>query len=198
MGLTDHNARHLARLIPERQIQTIMELGSQQAYISEEWNGQYASEWYWKHNISKYHSIDRNGENGAMRLDLAKPIEEQLDIDQEAFFPQYDLVTDFGTSEHVKNYYICWLNKFNLCKVGGIIYSENPATGNWPGHGKHYITDEFYHDLAQIAPIEVIETGLHPAMQNTTDGWNVWGIIQKTGKEFPSAYKFKKLAIFTQ
>ncbi len=106
MGLTDHNARHLARLIPERQIQTIMELGSQQAYISEEWNGQYASEWYWKHNISKYHSIDRNGENGAMRLDLAKPIEEQLDIDQEAFFPQYDLVTDFGTSEHVKNYYI--------------------------------------------------------------------------------------------
>jgi hypothetical protein len=112
---------------------------------------------------------------------------------------------DAGTSEHVgtngkhdiKAIYNCWKNKHNLVKVGGFIVSENPKTGNWPGHGFNYYTTDFYKLLAGFGDYSLIDLGEHPAMGNTTDGWNVYCVMQKTKEEFISLEKFKKCGILT-
>jgi hypothetical protein len=106
---------------------------------------------------------------------------------------QVDIVTDFGTSEHVSNYYNCWLNKHNGCKVGGLIISENPKVNNWHGHGFHYLTKEFYTELCKVAGYELIEVGEHAAMGNVTDGWNVYGVLRKVSDVFPSQSEFYAL-----
>ena len=135
-----------------------------------------------------FKQIDLNGENGSSVIDLSKPME----INE-----QYDLVTDFGTSEHVeKSLYNCWANKFNLCKTGGFILSENPKTGNWKGHGFHYYTLEFYEKLAEVCPsLELLFVGETPAHGNSIDGWNVYCLFRKVGESWISAEQFKTLDI---
>jgi hypothetical protein len=137
---------------------------------------------------------------------------------------EYDLVTDWGCGEHivqaeeykpvsfhgghinsmyplgVKNieegYYNCWLNKFNLCKNGGVIISENPKSGSWPSHGYSYLTMFFYIGLCEIADLEIIELGENAASGNNVDGWNIHCILLKTGNTFPSFEQFSELQIY--
>lgn len=173
MGLTNFNEDHLKGLIPRHGIKSVIELGAQNIYTNA-MNGRWASEWYKTQGITTYACIDVNEANGAIYHDLSTPVSDDL--------PEYDLVTDFGTSEHVAGLYGCWSNKFELCRVGGLIYSENPMTGNWPGHGRHYLESTFYPALARLTGLELRGHGTHAAMHNYTDGWNVWGILLKTPK----------------
>ena len=60
-------------------------------------------------------------------VDLREPIDE-------AYHNAFDVVTDFGTTEHVDgNYYQARKNIHDACKVGGIMIHENPMTGHWIG-----------------------------------------------------------------
>lgn len=71
---------------------------------------------------------------------------------------------------------------------------ENPKTGNWPGHGAHYFTREFYYGLRDLMGYELIESGQHPAMGNDTDGWNIYAVLRKTeNKEFITEAEFNTL-----
>ena len=65
--------------------------------------------------------LDITGENGSMTLNLST----ELIIDK-----QYDLITNFGTSEHVANQFTCWKNIHSFCKLGGYVISEIPETGS--------------------------------------------------------------------
>jgi hypothetical protein len=198
MGLTNFSTQLLERhidAVPVSKIwqrKTVTELGSQNLYHSDYPSAPYAKMWYEERGFL-YECIDLNGENNALRYDLSQP-----------FAPPDDkrgLITDFGTSEHVGNgkhepkaFYNCWLNKHNLCAVGGLIVSENPKTGNWPKHGFNYYTEEFYHGLAKANGYEILEIGEHPAMWNTTDGWNIYCVLKKTSDQpFMKFTEFKKL-----
>lgn len=194
MGVTGFSLGILNGLIASRNIKSVIEFGAQNNYADHPRNP-YMREFYEAKGIH-YESIDLNGEAGAWKQDLSKKIFMEE-------WNQADMVTDFGTSEHIsagnifdwEKIHNCWENKFNLCKVGGIIYSDNPKTGNWPGHGAFYYTKEFYIDLVLMAGCRIISLGDHPAMGNTLDGWEIYCILEKISEEFPTLEQFKTLSL---
>jgi len=216
MGVTAFDIELLEKAISfSKNIESVCELGSQNLYISNEEKPPFASIWYEKKNI-RYACIDLAGDNNSIRLDLANPIEVER---------QFDLVTDFGTSEHVvqmegfesisfheghinsiypkgniksieEGYYNCWKNKHNLLNIGGLMINVNPKTGHWPGHGYTYLTDDFYLGLCKIAGYQIQEVGQNCAMGNCETGINIYSILKKTSELFPSFEEFKKLPLF--
>lgn len=188
MGITQFSISLLEPYIKEGT--EVIELGAQNLYGDYKY-GAYAHEWYVDLKQAKYECIDLNEENNSIPIDLRKTFKIEK---------QYDVVTDFGTSEHVGSkpldwtaIYNCWKSKHDLCKDGGVIISENPKTGNWEGHGFNYYTVDFYNKLAELMEYEILTIGEHPAMNNTINGWNVYCVLRKSSKPFIKKSVFKKL-----
>ncbi|HYG49276.1 MAG TPA: hypothetical protein VD905_00160, partial [Flavobacteriales bacterium] len=171
----------------------------------------YANEYYNAKGL-KYACIDLNEENHAFKIDLSKPFTGKIHLnDGSAYSPEgenemlFDLITDYGTSEHVgkdgkhniEAYYNCWKTKYDLLKVGGVMISENPKTGNWPGHGFNYVDKNFYLRLCGFLGFDLITLEEHPAMGNTTDGWNVVCVFVKRRPDFITLEEFKTLGVKT-
>jgi hypothetical protein len=192
MGITDFSLLILNKYLKAND--KVLELGAQNLYASEFEGSPYA-DLYYKRKQCEYTCLDLNEENNALNLDLAT----KLSLDK------YNVVTDFGTSEHVgingkhdaKAFYNCWLNKHNACEIGGLIISENPKTSNWPEHGFNYVTENFYRQLAYSNGYEILEIGEHPAMNNTENGWNIYCVLRKTQDKFMTLTNFKKLEFYT-
>ncbi len=161
-------------------ITSVIELGSQNFYQNYKniIYGCYANEYYKIKKCTLYNCIDINGENNACKYDLSKIIE---------ITNTYDLVTDFGTSEHVsstntydlESLYNCNLNKYNLCNINGLIIGSNPKTNHWKNHGHFYFTQDFYKNLAIKTNMEIILLEESPAMQNYIDGMEIRYILKK-------------------
>jgi len=99
-----------------------------------------------KHHVS----IDITGLDGSMQLDLNS--ETIPDIGE------FDLVTNFGTTEHIEpNQFEPFLHIHNLCKIKGIMIHEVPVFGHWPGHCKYYYDEAFFQHLAKINNYEILE-----------------------------------------
>lgn len=177
MGVTKHTFDLINRYAKPGD--TMLELGSQNIYFGDHY-GRFAKDMFEAMGI-KHTSVDLNGEGGCLVKDLTKPLE----------LGEFDIITNAGTSEHTNDLYACYKNMWDACKEGGYIISENPKTGNWPGHGNYYLTVGFYLGMCG----ELMEYGEHPAMGNTTDGWNVYGVIKKQG-EFMSREDFETLEYF--
>ena len=86
-------------------------------------------------------SIDRNGMDGAIVLDLAKPIK--------LWRGKFDLVTNYGTSEHVQNQKACFDNINNFCKAGGAMVHAVPFKGTYKTHCNFHYDTEFFVELAK-------------------------------------------------
>lgn len=183
MGVTTQNIKLIERVLKTQTIKSVCELGAQYDYRDEHIrrSGSNASFTYpyfadyWKNHAMKYICIDLNGENDALEWDLAEPVKTNL---------QFDLVTDFGTCEHISDIYQCFLNIHNLTKVGGTIIHINPKSDNWPVHGYHFFSIKYWNDFAKAADYEVLAIGEEAAMQNVTDGWEVYVILRKVRDEF--------------
>lgn len=213
MGYTTFTKKLILTATTKTTVQSILDLGSCNDYDIGGDKPPFISKWYESIGI-RYACIDLAGDNGAMKLDLSGPI----------VTPQrWDLVVDAGTSEHVvvmkghhsvafheghinsiyptevedieSGYYNCWLNKFNLCRMGGVIVSENPKTEHWKDHGYTYIDQSFYDLLSVMANLEIIELGEHGAMGNWETGVNIYSILKKTGSRFPSPKQFKNFPL---
>ena len=187
MGVTSTSIQLIERALKIVTVKNVMELGAQNLYDKAyPLPLPYASELYLGKGI-EYSCIDLNGENGAMKMDLEKK-----------YLPdkQFDLVTDFGTGEHVRNAYNVMKIIHDLAKPGGILIRQNPKTGNWNEHGFWYITQEFYRQLARAQGYQIIELGEDAAMGNTTDGWNVYCICKKVnGNPFITKKLFKTIPV---
>jgi SAM-dependent methyltransferase len=85
-------------------------------------------------------SIDINGKNGALPLNLDNPVPDRL-------INKFDVVTNYGTVEHVDNQYEAFRNIHRLCKNGGLIIHVFPVFGSWPKHCKYYYNEEFAYSL---------------------------------------------------
>lgn len=210
MGITDFSVSLLNKIFEKYpNIKTVAELGDQNLYTVGVNYGKYANIFYEDKGL-EYICLDANGGNNALKVDLSKLFQLTNDPLPE-LHPEYndkkqfDLVTDFGVSEHIKingqfdweGIYNCWLNKHNLLKVGGITISENPKTKNWNRHGYNYYTEEFYKELVSFADYEIIELGEVCAMGNCTDGKNIYAIMQKKSEKFATFEEFKTLDIRT-
>jgi len=157
----------------------MMELGSQQAYQfhhAEVPEGAPAKP-AWERLGVRHVSVDLNGEFGAQRLDLSRPIEKA------EWDGAFDVVTDFGTSEHVGRslgaLYHCRANCHRWCRPGGLMFFVNPKTGHWPDHGYHYFTVEHYEQLARACLYHIVQVYEHPTLGNMVDGWQVNAVLQK-------------------
>jgi hypothetical protein len=95
-------------------------------------------------------SIDITGLDDSLSFDLNN--EKIPDIGT------FDLVTNFGTTEHIEpNQYEPFLHIHNLCKIDGIMLHEVPVKGGWDGHCKFYYDDNFFIKLASENNYEILE-----------------------------------------
>lgn len=97
-------------------------------------------------------SIDMNGLNGALPLDLRRPID----------LGTFDMITNFGTTEHVSvNDYAgqvaCWKNLLDSMHIGSVLVSITPKPHalKWARHGRWYPTIEFFNNLAELNGLDV-------------------------------------------
>lgn len=96
-----------------------------------------AERWYAGLGCGRYVSIDGNG-RGTITADLNHP----LDLAE-----TFDLVTDFGTGEHVFDQAQVWRTAHTLTSPGGFIVFDRPAQG-YKGHC-FYLADEcLFRDIA--------------------------------------------------
>ena len=103
-------------------------------------------------------SIDWNGQDGALKFDLRRPIKGK----------PFDMVTNIGTTEHVNCQTSVWRNIHNLTKVDGVIASLTPMEGDWWWHGEYYPRFEFFEQFAELNgyEIEVLQVGLEFPYRN--------------------------------
>ncbi len=97
---------------------------------------------YFIARVVDHTSIDRNGKDGALIYDLSKPI-----IFKKAHI--FDIVTNFGTSEHVENQEECFNNIDRLCRVGGAMVHAVPLKGYYKDHSPVHYTKDFFEKLAE-------------------------------------------------
>ena len=92
----------------------------------------------------KHVSLDLTGKDRSLALDLTRPIPPA------SIGGPFEVVTDFGTSEHVDDQYACYRNIHNLCRVGGLMIHELPHIGYWLGHCRFYYDYDFFLALAHL------------------------------------------------
>lgn len=132
-------------------------------------------------------SIDINGEDGALKINLQKEIKDQ------SFIEAFDVITNFGTTEHVKQQYICWLNIHNLVKQNGLFIHLLPRTKHWSGHGFHKYNLDFFTKLSNSCNYELLENFIRKDQKNR----DLIGCVIRKRKEskFISKNTFKELGI---
>jgi hypothetical protein len=155
----------------------MMELGNQQMYCIPNIPEASAAKSWFERMGAKHTSIDMNGQLGALQLDLSVPIERP------EWDSAFDVVSDFGTSEHVGKtltaLYNCRANCHRWCRPGGLMLFNNPKTGHWPQHGYHYFTLAHYEKLAAACNYRVVQLWEHPTLGNAIDGWQTFAVFQK-------------------
>jgi hypothetical protein len=98
---------------------------------------------YFKSRGIIHTSIDRNGNDGAKIYDLSQPILRCTHP-----IPTFDIVTDFGTIEHVDNQYHAFWNMHKLCRQGGLMIHALPLVLHWKHHCEYYYNLQFFEKLA--------------------------------------------------
>ena len=105
-------------------------------------------------------SVDWNGEDGALKLDLREPQYQRLG--------QFDMITNIGTTEHVSYQQGVWENIHNCCKVGGVIVSITPYHDgrSWWWHGDWYPTEMFFERFAELNGYDIEKMGIGREIPN--------------------------------
>lgn len=99
-------------------------------------------------------SIDLNGRDGALPLDLAALINEP------DLVGHFDVLTNFGTSEHVKDQYECFRNIHRLVRPGGVVIHVVPPDPCGDVHGLYNYPQDFFTQLCNVCEYELINIEL--------------------------------------
>lgn len=94
---------------------------------------------------SKWESIDLHEREGVIIKDLS--------IGHNDEYLKWDVVSNFGTSEHVEpeiGHYNCWKNIHDWTKIGGYSIHEIPEVGSWKGHCRFYYDLDFFKRFEKI------------------------------------------------
>lgn len=94
-------------------------------------------------------SIDLNGKDGALPLDLQEPLPESLG--------QFDIIINAGTTEHVIDQDACFQNIHNLCKTNGLMFHMVPLKGHWLQHAPYSYAETFFKDLANKSRYSIVD-----------------------------------------
>jgi hypothetical protein len=135
---------------------SMFELGNQR-FIGGEFS---TGKQHFEHYGMLHTSVDINGEDGALALDLRKP---ELFYD---FKCRYDVLTNLGVTEHVEpivSQYECFSIIHDVVRAGGIMIHMVPdveeldASGAWNKHCSIYYQKEFFSELAEHCNYTILE-----------------------------------------
>jgi hypothetical protein len=146
-------------------------------------------DYYGKAGVELYLAFDLSGRNGSFRIDLCK---------NHDFIPQFDIVTNYGTIEHVNDQYHAFKNMHDLCLRGGIMLQAFPVVGHWPNQGRYYYSLPFAYELAERAKYHLISAVQAPCYGHGTDRADcdlILAALQKQEDEFVSKEVFQALPI---
>lgn len=135
---------------------SMFELGNQRFIGGEFTTGKQ----HFEHYGMLHTSVDINGEDGALPLDLTNP---ELFYD---FRCRYDVLTNLGVTEHVEpidKQYECFSIIHDVVRPGGIMIHMVPDveelenSGAWKDHCSIYYRKEFFTHLAEQCNYTVLE-----------------------------------------
>lgn len=72
---------------------------------------------------------------------------------------KWDIITDFGTLEHVEpeiGQYNSWKNTHNWLALNGYAVHEVPEVNCWPNHCRYYYDEKFFNEFTNIG-YEIVE-----------------------------------------
>jgi len=104
-------------------------------------------DWYEARGAT-YQCVDINGRNGAFALDVRKRFN----------LGAFDVVTNWGFSEHVSVQRPFWDNAYYALEVGGVFVGTTPKPEHWQHHAWSYWhpTREFFELWARLNAMEVL------------------------------------------
>jgi len=167
----------------------ICELGDQRVKWSEHQSGK---KYLLAAGASEHISIDLNGQRGALKKDLGQPIDDWKNY--------FDMVTNYGTAEHVKNgIYQCFKNIHNWVRVDGAMVHAGPPAKGCPWHSPYHYESWFFEKLAEgnnykHVMSEVRVTAGRRGVTNPLDKSLVCSVlVKKDDKEFMTFDDFKNI-----
>jgi hypothetical protein len=159
----------------------ILELGDQLMDIGEQTQFQRSDEFYKSIGLN-IATVDIHGKNRAIAIDLSKESNAVFNV---------DLLTDFGTVEHVSDLYSALLNCHNWTNEGGLMIHANPKTGTYKGHGVSFFTMEFWLKFADVMDYNLIEVSEKSPYSEENPDKEVIAVLQKlVNKDFISRAEF--------
>ncbi len=90
----------------------------------------------------------------------------------ERYWEYFDVVLDFGTTEHIFNQWNSFEFMHDSVRVGGAIYCVLPASG-YLDHGYYCYTPLFFNDFAKANNYEIIDLFVAPAGLNDVKKLNI-------------------------
>ena len=150
---------------------SVCELGDQ--WMSGHKTPQLAQDWYKALGCERYVSVDGNGK-ATVTADLNRPLESQ-GMGLAAFAGSFDLVTDFGTSEHIFDQAQVWRTMHWLTNVGGYLMFDRPTEG-YPGHCYYRVDLCLLQDVARANRYDVVRL----EVGKTPRGKLIRGVFKKT------------------
>lgn len=140
--------------------------------------------------IKEHVSIDINGKWGALPLNLDSPIPSRLKN-------RFNIVTNYGTGEHVGNQYSFFRNAHELCMNDGIIIHALVPIDHWPNHCRYYYDEKFVDDLAKICSYEILEVNRQAKYSEKPKSELIMVAYKKRENQgFVDEEKFKSIDIF--
>jgi len=138
-----------------------------------------------------HHSIDLNGLDGAVPLDMTKP------VPIEKYLSRFDIITDFGCIEHICGvdnarrttepyrlyHWQAWKNIHDMGKTGCVYIHMLPLTGSVPGHGAFHYTEDFCEKVEQANKYQRLKLIIHSTDPRTTKRDYIWWSYMKTEDE---------------
>lgn len=135
-----------------------------------------AEGFYRQLGCSRYVCIDGNG-RASVLADLNDPLPRLVVVrgkPEPEELGQFDLVTDFGTGEHIFNQLQVWRTIHDLCKWKGFIALIRPTQG-YPDHGFYNVQPTWVTDIAAANGYETVRL----CEVATKRGTNVFAILRK-------------------
>jgi hypothetical protein len=97
---------------------------------------------------------------------------EILDLNFDALparmIEHYDVVFNFGTTEHIFNQWNCFEVINDACKVGGVVYHQLPGSG-YLDHGYYCYTPLFFKEMANANSYQTLDLFVTPAGESRID-----------------------------
>ena len=119
--------------------------------------------------IKEYTSIDINGEYNSIPHDLNKPFTDK------SKFNKFDIVTDYGSCEHVFNVGECYRTLHNLLKPGGLMIIDQALL---KGNGYFKFDETFIEGIATANSYKILYNSYVISTGNKTENgtWNQFHI----------------------